>query len=65
MKQERTNQDASAARRHIHAEEVRRQVKQKEEEKIKSRRAFFEEGIKLDQEARERYMLHCNVASQK
>lgn len=56
MRQEKNNQEASAARRHAHAEEVRRQVKLKEEEKIKTRKAFFEEGIKLDHEARERYM---------
>lgn len=43
-----------AERRHHHADEVRRQVKEKEMEKIQKRQAFFDEGIKLDQEARER-----------
>ena len=37
-----------------HACEVRKQVKEKEDEKIASRRAFFEEGMKLDLEAKER-----------
>lgn len=43
-----------AVRRHQHAEEVRQQVREKEKDRIKARNAFFEEGIKLDQEARAR-----------
>ena len=41
-------------RRMEHAKEVRKQVRQKEQERIDGRKAFFEEGIKIDQEARER-----------
>lgn len=52
--QDRKKQEVDAARRHTHAEEVRKQVREKEAEKVNQRRAFFEEGIKLDQEAKER-----------
>lgn len=43
-------------RRHQHAEEVRQQIREKEKERIKATNAFFEEGIKLDQEAKARYV---------
>ena len=56
MEQERKKQEADAARRHTHADEVRKQVREKETDKLMQRRAFFEEGIKLDQEAKERYV---------
>ena len=56
MEQERKKQEADAARRHTHAEEVRKQVREKEADKLMQRRAFFEEGIKLDHEAKERYV---------
>lgn len=45
-----------AVRRHQHAEEVRQQVREKEKDRVKARNAFFEEGIKLDQEARARWV---------
>ena len=54
MEQEKKKQEADASRRHVHAEEVRKQVREKEAAKVMQRRAFFEEGMKLDQEARER-----------
>ena len=54
MEQEKKKQEADASRRHAHAEEVRKQVREKEADKVMQRRAFFEEGMKLDQEARER-----------
>ena len=54
MEQEKKKQETDAARRHAHAEEVRKQVREKEAERVMHRRAFFDEGIKLDQEARER-----------
>ena len=62
MAQDKNKQATSSKRRHEHAQEVRRQVKVKEGEKIATRRAFFEEGIKLDQEAKERSVaLHCTA----
>ena len=54
MEQDKEKQAKGAQRRHTHAEEVRKQVREKEEGKIAARRAFFEEGIKLDHEAQER-----------
>ncbi len=54
MDADKTKQSDNAAKRAAHAEEVRKQVRKKEEEKIGMRRAFFEEGIQLDHEARER-----------
>jgi len=41
-------------KRTTYAEDVRTQIKAKEKERVLARQAFFEEGIKLDQEARER-----------
>lgn len=37
-----------------HADDVRGQIRQKEQERISDRNAFFEEGVKLDEEARAR-----------
>ena len=37
-----------------YADEVRRQIREKEQLRIAERNAFFEEGIKLDEEARQR-----------
>lgn len=44
----------AAVRRHQHADEVRLQIREKEKERIHARNAFFEEGIRLDQEAKDR-----------
>ncbi len=56
MEEDRRKKAAHAQRLHEHAQEVRRQVRKKEEEKINIRRDFFEEGRKLDQEAKDRYI---------
>jgi len=37
-----------------HADEVRAQIRKKEQERIQDRNSFFEEGVKLDEEARAR-----------
>jgi len=42
------------SKRTTYAEDVRSQIKYKEKERIHARQAFFEEGIRLDQEAKER-----------
>lgn len=57
MQQEKEKEVAAMKRRHKHAQEVRKQVKVKEDEKISACRAFFEEGIKLDHEAKERLVM--------
>lgn len=37
-----------------HSDDVRAQIRKKEQERIAERNAFFEEGIRLDEEARAR-----------
>lgn len=41
-------------RRLAHADDVRYQIREKEQVRIAARNAFFEEGVKLDEEARTR-----------
>ena len=54
MEDDKEKQVSAARRRQEHAQQVRKQVAEKEAERVAGRKAFFEEGIKLDQEARER-----------
>ena len=54
MGQDKEKEEVSSKRRHEHAQEVRKQVREKEREKVTARKVFFEEGIKLDHEAKER-----------
>ena len=49
-------QKASLTRKLQHASEVKKQVREIEQQKINAKKSFFEEGIKLDQEAKERYL---------
>ncbi|XP_039251391.1 cilia- and flagella-associated protein 45-like [Styela clava] len=37
-----------------HADEVRKQIREKEQARIQDRKSFFEEGIKMEEEARQR-----------
>ena len=54
MESEKVKQEEAAKNRQLHARDVRKQVREKEEGKIASRRAFFDEGVRLDFEAKER-----------
>lgn len=54
QKQEEVKDHNARSRRLQHAEEVRKQIKEKETELVHARQMFFEEGMKLDQEAQER-----------
>ena len=54
MEEDRDKELVAARRRQEHARKVRKQVEEKEAERVAARKAFFEEGIKLDQGARER-----------
>ncbi|XP_046342077.1 cilia- and flagella-associated protein 45-like isoform X2 [Haliotis rufescens] len=54
VEKEQREDDVMRKKRLTHAEEVRRQIRQKEHEKVKERNNFFEEGVKLDEEARVR-----------
>lgn len=38
--------------RRLYADDVRRQIKDRESQRISERQAFFQEGVKLDEEAR-------------
>ncbi|XP_046553089.1 cilia- and flagella-associated protein 45-like isoform X2 [Haliotis rubra] len=52
VEKEQREEDVTHKKRLTHAEEVRRQIRQKEQEKVRDRNNFFEEGVKLDEEAR-------------
>ena len=41
-------------KRKNYAEDIRTQMREKEKDRIQNRNAFFEEGVKLDMEAKER-----------
>ncbi|CAH1796262.1 unnamed protein product [Owenia fusiformis] len=54
VEKEKREEDTRAVKQHYHAEDVRTQIREKEQQKIHERNAFFEEGVKLDEEARMR-----------
>ena len=54
VEKERREDDEARKKRHYHADEVRDQIREKEQLRISERNAFFEEGVKLDHEARQR-----------
>ena len=54
MKEEERKHQIMDSRRRAHAAEIRKQVNNREKQLKQERKAYFEEGIKLDQEAKER-----------
>lgn len=54
VEKERREEDEARHRRMGHAGEVRTQIREKEQQRIMERNAFFEEGVRLDEEARTR-----------
>lgn len=54
VKREKETEEEFQKRRAAYAEDVRTQIKEKEKERVHARQSFFQEGIKLDQEAKER-----------
>lgn len=54
MVKDEESSKVTAVRRHQYADEVRQQIREKEKDRIHARNAFYEEGIKLDQEAKAR-----------
>jgi len=54
VEREKVVEDDFQQRRAVYAEDVRTQIKEKEKERVHARQSFFHEGIKLDQEAKER-----------
>jgi hypothetical protein len=55
MEEDKQKAQRMVGLRHAHGKFLRKQVRKKEEGKISARKAFFEEGVRLNQEARERY----------
>ena len=54
VEKERKEEEEARKKRLGHADEVRTQIREKEHARIAERNAFFEEGVKLDEEARQR-----------
>ncbi|WAR05574.1 CFA45-like protein [Mya arenaria] len=54
VEKERREEQEAKKKRHGHADDVRAQIREKEQVRISERNAFFEEGVKLDEEARAR-----------
>jgi hypothetical protein len=54
VEKERREDIEARKKRLVHADDVRTQIREKEQVRISERNAFFEEGVKLDEEARQR-----------
>lgn len=54
VEKERREELEARKKRLVHADDVRTQIREKEQVRISERNAFFEEGVKLDEEARQR-----------
>ena len=54
VEKERREEQESQKKKLTHAEDVRTQIRQKEAHRVMERNQFFEEGVKLDEEARHR-----------
>lgn len=54
MDEEKQKDQHLASLRHTHGREIRKQVHDKEDDKITARKDFFEEGRRLDQVIKER-----------
>lgn len=46
----------NASRRQRYAQDIREQISEKEKERVHLRKSYFEEGEKLNKEAKERYI---------
>ncbi|XP_072165777.1 cilia- and flagella-associated protein 45-like [Diadema setosum] len=54
MERDRMEDQEKKHQRHSHADDVRKQIREKEQLRVSDRNAFFEEGVKINEEARER-----------
>lgn len=54
VEREKREEEDMRKKRLSHADDVRAQIRKKEQERISERNAFFEEGVRLDEEARAR-----------
>ena len=65
MEKDKREEEMTACKRLQHADEVRAQIRERERERILERNAFFEEGVRLDEEARQRRQKLDEVKSKK
>ena len=54
LEKDRIKEEAMKREKMKHADEVRKQIIDKEALKMADRKAFFEEGVKMEEEARQR-----------
>ena len=54
VEKQKREENSKKQRKLAHADDVRAQIRRKEAERVSERNAFFEEGVKLDEEARQR-----------
>jgi len=54
IEKDKREENSRVKKRGVYADEVRAQIREKEQLRISERNAFFEEGVKLDEEARRR-----------
>ena len=65
MEKEKAEEEEQHDKRLLHAEDVRKQIRQKEQLKIGERHSFFEEGVKINEEARARRARLDNIKGKK
>lgn len=65
VEKERREEHEATKKRHTHADDVRTQIRQKEALRVMERNQFFEEGVKLDEEARHRRLKLEDVKKKK
>ncbi|CAK8698512.1 unnamed protein product [Clavelina lepadiformis] len=54
LEKDKLKEDTAHKNSLLHADDVRKQIVEKEQIKMKDRKSFFEEGIKMEEEARQR-----------
>ncbi|KAA3682382.1 uncharacterized protein DEA37_0013045 [Paragonimus westermani] len=65
MDNDQREQNETKLKNHKYAQEIRRQICLKEQERISERNAFFEEGVRLEEEARLRRMRLMDAKNRK
>ena len=62
---ERNEELHRVSKRHKFADDLRDQIVQHEKQKVQERAAFFDEGVRLDEQARQRRMRLDEIKTQK
>ena len=65
MEKEQAEEQDQHVKRLYHAEDVRKQIREKEQLKVGERNAFFEEGVKIKEEANARRARLDNIKGKK